>query len=140
MLTKNKGRHVQRGLGFETKVKDNLTKRGVVHSYQPTPPIPYTIEHTYTPDFQIGDIRIEVKGFFLAEDRRKHIELRRNNSSLDIRFVFQNPNTPVEGAVKRKCGTKLTNGEWATKNNFKWAAGTVPDEWINETKNRVHRK
>ena len=132
MLTKNKGAVAKRGLGFEKAVGEDLTRRRIPYKYQPKAPISYVIEHEYTPDFRVGDMLIETKGFFLTDDRRKHVALKKAYPNLDIRFVFQNPSTPVEGASKRKCGTKLTNGEWATKNGFKFAKGTIPNEWLEE--------
>ena len=45
---------------------------------------------TYTPDFVLDNgIIIETKGFFDAEDRRKHLEIQKQHPELDIRFLFQ---------------------------------------------------
>ena len=48
---------------------------------------------TYTPDFELDNgIIIETKGIFDSEDRRKHVEIRKQHPKLDIRFVFSNCN------------------------------------------------
>ena len=44
---------------------------------------------TYTPDIILDNgIIIEVKGRFMAADRRKHLEVKKQHPTLDIRFVF----------------------------------------------------
>lgn len=35
-------------------------------------------------------------------------------------YLFYNHKTPMPHAKVRKDGTKLTHGEWATKNKFRW--------------------
>ena len=46
---------------------------------------------TYTPDFVLDNgIIIETKGIFDSDDRRKHLEVRKQHPELDIRFVFSN--------------------------------------------------
>ena len=87
---------------------------------------------TYTPDFILDNgIIVETKGLFDNEDRRKHLAVREQHPELDIRFLFQRANSPVQGAKKRKDGTKMTCGEWADKHNFIWAEEIIPDGWIN---------
>jgi len=51
---------------------------------------------------------------------------------LDIRFVFQNASATIQGAKKRKDGTKMTCAEWATLHGFTFSEGTIPEEWLNE--------
>ena len=60
---------------------------------------------TYTPDFQLDNgIFIETKGIFDSEDRRKHVEVRRQHPELDIRFVFSNARGKLyKGAKSRYC-------------------------------------
>ena len=122
--------------GFESKVLLDLRNRGVSYEYEPDHEVlDYVIEHEYHPDIAlVNGILIEVKGFFLVEDRRKMIAVRKQNPEKDIRLLFQNSSSPVEGAVRRKDGTKLTNREWAEKQGFKWASRVVPQGWIDETR------
>lgn len=87
----------------------------------------YTLEKTYTPDFYLGNgILVEAKGYFTASDRTKMLRVREMNPDFEIRFVFQN------AKVKLNKGSTTTYGEWATKNNFKWAEKLVPSEWVLE--------
>ena len=59
--------------------------------------------------------------------------VKAQHSDLYIRFLFQLANSPIQGAKKRKDGSKMTCSEWADRNGFLWAEGEqIPDEWINE--------
>ena len=80
---------------------------------------------TYTPDFQLDNgIFIETKGIFDSEDRRKHIEVRRQHPELDIRFVFSNARAKLyKGAKSRYC-------DWCEKNDFLYSHRLIPQEWL----------
>jgi len=82
---------------------------------------------TYTPDFQLDNgIFIETKGIFDSEDRRKHVEVRRQHPELDIRFVFSNARGKLyKGAKSRYC-------DWCDKNNFLYSHRLIPKEWLTE--------
>lgn len=87
--------------------------------------IPYIIPHTYNPDFVLetdkGMLVIECKGFFQdsAEAAKyKHIRdvLKEGD---ELIFIFDRPNNKLPWAKRRKDGTFLTHGEWATINGFR---------------------
>lgn len=80
---------------------------------------------TYTPDFQLDNgIFIETKGIFDSEDRRKHVEVRRQHPELDIRFVFSNARAKLyKGAKSRYC-------DWCEKNDFLYSHRLIPQEWL----------
>lgn len=83
--------------------------------------------HTYTPDFVLPNgVIIEGKGLFEAEDRKKHLLVRQQYPTLDIRFVFSNPNQ------KLYKGSKTTYAMWCDKNGFKYAKKLIPAEWLRE--------
>ena len=88
----------------------------------------------YTPDFQLDNgIIIETKGKFDSEDRRKHVEVKKQHPELDIRFVFSNAKAKLyKGAKSRYC-------DWCDKNGFKWAHRVIPESWLKE-KGRLIRK
>ena len=79
---------------------------------------------TYTPDFQLDNgIFIETKGIFDSEDRRKHVEIRRQHPELDIRFIFSNAKAKLyKGAKSRYC-------DWCEKNEFLYSHRLIPKEW-----------
>lgn len=81
----------------------------------------------YTPDFLLPNgIIIETKGLFTAEDRRKHMLVKKQHPNLDIRFVFT--------SSKRKLSkvSKTTYAEWCVKQGFLYADKKIPEEWLLE--------
>ena len=82
---------------------------------------------TYTPDFLLdNNIIIEVKGRFIASDRRKHLAIKRQHPELDIRFIFENS--------KRKLykGAKSTYAEWCIRHGFFYCDRIIPANWLKE--------
>jgi len=114
----------------EEKVADDLSARSVHAGYEDTK-LTYTSHHKYTPDFTIPlnsgtAVRfLEVKGYWESEDRRKIVAVKEAHPDVDIRFVFDNPNT------KLRRGSKTSYGDWCDKHGFFWCKGpTVPEEWL----------
>jgi hypothetical protein len=82
---------------------------------------------TYTPDFELENgIIVETKGRFMPVDRAKHLFIKVNHPTIDIRFVFQNPNAPISK------GSKTTYAMWAEMHGFLWAKKLIPVEWMKE--------
>lgn len=114
--------------GLEEKTADMLNDIGVPFKYEEMK-IKWLDSkmRTYTPDFELPNgIIIETKGRFVATDRRKHIEIKKQQPLLDIRFVFSN------SSAKLYKGAKSTYADWCIKNKFKYADKVIPEEWINE--------
>ena len=85
------------------------------------------IKRTYTPDFFLPNgIYVETKGRFVTQDRSKHLWIRNQRPELDIRFVFQNPHSPINK------GSKTTYAIWCERHGFKWATRLIPPEWWQE--------
>ena len=81
----------------------------------------------YTPDFCLDNgIIIETKGRFVADDRKKHLEIQKQHPTLDIRFVFTN------SKAKLYKGSKTTYGMWCDKHGFLYADRIVPLAWLQE--------
>ena len=81
----------------------------------------------YTPDFILENgIVIETKGRFVSNDRRKHVEIKKQYPELDLRFVFQN------SRAKLYKGAKSSYGDWCKRHGFKYAQKVIPDEWLEE--------
>jgi len=97
--------------------------------------IPYYIEKKYYPDF-IREVKgkkylLEAKGrFWDHAEYSKYVHVAKFlPDDVELIFVFMNPDAPMPRAKKRKDGTKLSHGEWATKNGFRWfTKETMPKE------------
>lgn len=109
---------------FEAMVALNLQKRGIEFEYEKDR-ISYT--SYYIPDIRLPNgIYIELKGFFDASDRSKHIKVKREHPEIDIRFCFMNAKN------KLSKGSKTTYGSWCDRHGFKWTEGKIPQEWLEE--------
>jgi len=87
---------------------------------------------TYTPDFILKNgIIIETKGRFLTADRKKHLCIKKQQPSLDIRFVFTNSRS------KLSKGAKSTYGEWCIKHGFRYYDRIIPEDWLKEKGKRL---
>ena len=90
---------------------------------------------TYTPDFILNNgIIIETKGRFTVDDRRKHVTIKKQHPTLDIRFVFTNSRS------KLNKGAKSTYGEWCTKYKFDFYDRIIPEDWLKEKGKNNHQK
>jgi uncharacterized protein YueI len=116
---------------FEERVIVDLSNRGVSFEYEPDR-ITYSVERHYIPDLRLSDtLYVELKGYFRQDAQRKMKAVKEQHPELDIRFVFQNATSTIQGAKKRKDGSKMTCAEWAERNGFVWAEATIPEEWLN---------
>lgn len=117
---------------LETKFEDILKEYQVDYEYEVTK-IPYTIpesKHIYTVDWTLlNGVLIETKGYLSDhQERHKYVLLKQQYPTLDLRFVFDNPN-------KLCGGTKYTHAKWADKYGFKWCSIKDTEQiqlWVNE--------
>ena len=111
--------------GFEADFAADLQRRNITFSYEELK-IGYvqTLVRVYTPDFQVGSLVLELKGWLSRADRMKMVLVKMQYPELDIRFVFMNASNKIAK------GSKTSYGDWATKNGFLWAEKTLPKEWL----------
>ena len=127
-VRKNAIKHGYRS-GFEHKVADQLSENKIKFEYETTV-IDYIkpqTNHTYTIDFTLPNgILVETKGRWVAEDRKKHLLIKKQHPELDIRIVF------MSGKTKIRKGSKTTYGDWCDKNGIQWAEKEIPTSWFSE--------
>jgi hypothetical protein len=114
--------------GFESKLVELLQSKNIKFKYEETAIkwIQPETSHKYTPDFFLpNNVIIEAKGRWTADDRKKHVLIKQQHPDLDIRFIFQNPNS------KLRKGTKTTYADFCDKHGFKWCSiKSIPEEWL----------
>ncbi len=123
--------------GLEQNIASQLKEAGVDFEYE-TKRLKFTIPArtaTYTPDFHIGNMVIEAKGYFRkASDRQKLVLVKQAYPDMDLRLVFQKASNPIYK------GSSTTYAKWAEDHGFKWAdGGRIPDEWLEEVKDEQSR-
>ncbi len=112
--------------GFERTLVMQMRKAKVPFQYESLK-LPYSIDHTYIPDFVLPNgVIIEVKGKLDAITRSKMLAVKRAHPHLDIRLVF------MRGENKLSKRSKTTYLSWAEKNGFPCADGAIPEEWLKE--------
>ena len=113
--------------GFEHKVSEQLSESKIKFQYEDTV-IDYIkpeTKHKYTIDFTLPNgILVETKGRWVAEDRKKHLLIKKQHPELDIRIVFQSAKTKI-----RK-GSKTTYGDYCDKHGIPWAEKKIPESWL----------
>jgi hypothetical protein len=90
--------------------------------------IKYLVEHEYRPDWSIDDKRfIEVKGYFKANDRAKHLFIKKQHPEVTVYFIFGNSGNKLH---KR---STTTYADWCTKYGFQYCdlKDGIPKEWFN---------
>jgi predicted nuclease of restriction endonuclease-like RecB superfamily len=115
---------------FEAKVfkeLQNLYHREWEIKYEPEK-LAYYQEKYYTPDFVLesrdgsNKIYIETKGYFMPQDRRKMIEVKKQHPDKRIVLVFQSNNKLSKGSTTRY-------SDWAEKHGFEWTMQAVLKEY-----------
>ena len=114
----------------EATVAEHLLVLGVPILYE-TDRVKYPIikARTYTPDFMLPNgVFIEVKGWFRPQDRTKHLAIKEAVPTLDVRFVFDNPDTKLMS--KSKNGK--TYAKWCEQHGFLYCklSDGIPKEWL----------
>jgi len=116
--------------GLEVKNASYIEARGFEPHYEEFTlryEVPARIAR-YTPDFAFvhNGIIVETKGRFLTADRQKHLLVKDQHPSLDVRFVFSNPNTRISKQ------SSTTYADWCRKHGFLFAKLLTPVEWMRE--------
>ena len=115
--------------GFEVDVDESLKQQGIDGEYEQhiIKYIKPATNHKYHPDFKLPNgIRVETKGRFVAADRKKHLLVKAQNPTIDIRFVFSNSKNKITK------NSKTTYADWCDKNGYKYADKEIPDSWFLE--------
>lgn len=130
--TKSKRRQLAIKHGYNSGLEEDIAKKHNIKEYYEIEKINYVIpesKHSYTPDFSLPNgIIIETKGRFTADDRRKHILIKKQHPKLDIRFLFKKANKRL------KKGSKTTYAEWCDKYGFKYCEKEIPKGWLKGVK------
>jgi len=101
---------------FELKVNTWMKEEGINAPYEPCK-LEYTVpssNHKYTPDWKVGNIVYEGKGYFAASDRKKMLHIIESNPGLTIRMLFQNAQAKIN---KR---SKTSYADWCNKFEIEW--------------------
>ena len=118
---------IKRRSKFEETFELSLKQKGIKYEYEPQK-FEYTVIKTYTPDFKIGNMYIETKGYHkgIAEWMQNLKWIRKSHPKMDLRIIFDH-SIPKK---KIRKGAKMNFGQWADKQNILWAEMKLPQSWI----------
>lgn len=123
--------------GVKSPIEHEIMEQLSAFDIEDVPKIyePFRIYYTrtrkcpYTPDFVLPNgIILDVKGWFLPEERTSRLAIREQYPGFDIRFIFQNARNKISK------NSSTTYAMWCDKHGFKWVHKTVPVEWVQEPK------
>lgn len=105
---------------YRSKLEEMVaTLLGTEWAYEPFR-IHYKTKHTYTPDFvhdtPVGEILVEVKGYFRPGDTQKYKAIRDQLQGTDQHLVFF-LSSPFKKVRK---GAMLSMAQWCDKEGFPW--------------------
>ena len=138
LKTSNRVRHNRANgyrSGVEAEVEVALRQQGFSPEYE-SEKLPYVLHKKYTPDFKIGDVFIEVKGWWPSAERTKFLAVVTHNPRLRIFVALQRPNTRLSK------GSRTTYAQWCEKYGIAWCPIPIPQEflckWLNGARYTFH--
>ena len=108
---------------LETQVEESLLAQGLTPLYE-TEKFPYVLHRKYTPDFKVGDVYVEVKGWWPPAERTKFLAVIVNNPGLKIFVALQRPNMTLNK------NSKTTYAQWCDKHGIAWCPIPIPPEFM----------
>jgi len=120
---------------LETQVEEALIAQGLTPLYE-TEKFPYVLHRKYTPDFKVGSVYIEVKGWWPSAERTKFLAVIVNNPGLPIFVALQRPHLTLSKQ------SKTTYAQWCSKHGIAWCPVPIPpdflQQWLNGARPTFH--
>lgn len=110
---------------LEDQVEQALAAQGLSPSYE-TDKFDYVLHRKYTPDFKVGDVYIEVKGWWPSAERTKFLAVVMNNPGLRIFVALQRPFLTLSKT------SKTTYAAWCERHGIAWSPIPIPQDFMNE--------
>lgn len=110
---------------LEEQVEQALESMGYSPSYE-VERFNYVLHRKYTPDFKVGQVFIEVKGWWPPAERSKFLSVIVCNPGLPIFVALQRPYM----TLSKK--SKTTLAEWCTKHGIAWCPIPIPPEFMQQ--------
>ena len=111
---------------FELEFAQYLAKNKIKYKYEKDK-FRYIVPiKSYTPDFYLVEygFYLELKGNLDVTDRVKHLLVKEQNESLDVRFIFPNSKKKIYK------GSKTTYANWCDRHGFLYADNRIPNIWL----------
>lgn len=110
---------------LEQQVEEALISQGYSPQYE-TEKFGYVLHRKYTPDFKVGNVYVEVKGWWPPAERTKFLAVIMNNPGLPIFVALQRPHLTLSKQ------SKTTYAQWCTKHGIAWCPVPIPPEFMQQ--------
>lgn len=110
---------------LETEVEQSLERQGLSPQYE-VEKFPYVLHRKYTPDFKVGSVYVEVKGWWPSAERTKFLAVIVNNPGLPIFVALQRPHQTLSKQ------SKTTYAEWCDKHGIAWCPIPIPPDFMQQ--------
>ena len=110
---------------LEDRVEDALREQGFSPEYE-TEKFSYVLHRKYCPDFRVGNVRIEVKGWWPPAERNKFLAVVMANPDLKIFVALQRPHL----TLNKKSNT--TYAMWCQKYGIAWCPIPIPPDFLRQ--------
>lgn len=110
---------------LEEQVGAALDNRGLAYQYE-SEKFRYVLHKKYTPDFCVGNVFIEVKGWWPPAERTKFLAVMLSNPGLPIFVALQRP----FATLSKKSNTTIA--EWCQKHGIAWSPIPIPNDFLDQ--------
>lgn len=110
---------------LEEQVGAALDNRGLAYQYE-SEKFRYVLHKKYTPDFRVGNVFIEVKGWWPPAERTKFLAVMLSNPGLPIFVALQRP----FATLSKKSNTTIA--EWCQKHGIAWSPIPIPNDFLDQ--------
>ena len=107
----------------ELRVAQQFQDEGVPYTYE-TDRLGYSLKRNYTPDFKIGDVFVEVKGYWPPSDRAKLLAVFKSNPETMLFVALERP------ALTISKKSKTTYAQWCDNNRIPWCPVPIPQQFL----------
>jgi hypothetical protein len=111
---------------LEEQVAADLGNQGLAYQYESEKFRYVPFHRNYTPDFKVGNVYIEVKGWWPPAERTKFLAVLVSNPGLRIFVALQRP----FAMLNKK--SKTTLAEWCQKHGIPWSPIPIPHEFLEQ--------
>lgn len=143
---------------FEKTVAKQFKIRRIKFAYEPVRlryRDAYDRQRITVPDFLVKPrnadlwqgIFVEAKGYLSPQGVLKYEAFAASRADVDLRFVFWDAEmklfselgATIDDSSSYERGQNLNYGEWAEKLGFPWCDQILPEDWIDEMKDKTKR-
>lgn len=123
----NKRRNAARERGHRSQLETDVENSLVAHGFTPEYEVErfsYVLHRKYAPDFRVGGVYVEVKGWWPSNERSKFLAVILNNPTIPIFVALQKPHQKISRT------SKTSYAQWCDKHGIAWCPIPIPPDFV----------